>query len=228
MQEKSKNKLELARGFRDFPPEEKILRDKILSEMKKVFEIYGFVPLETPIVERLDVMTLKSIFCEQSDVVSEMYTFKDQGGRELGLRYELTFQLARFVAMNPQLRMPFKRYQIGTVYRDGPIKAGRYREFYQCDVDIVGVPGVIADAEIISLLNFLFKCLNLEVNIEVNSRKLLNDVLDWVGIPKPLQESTIISLDKLKKIGKQGVLEELQVKGIDQKKIDCLRSEERV
>ncbi|HRT02787.1 MAG TPA: histidine--tRNA ligase [Candidatus Diapherotrites archaeon] len=222
MQEKSKNKLELARGFRDFPPEEKILRDKILSEMKKVFEIYGFVPLETPIVERLDVMTLKSIFCEQSDVVSEIYTFKDQGGRELGLRYELTFQLARFVAMNPQLRMPFKRYQIGTVYRDGPIKAGRYREFYQCDVDIVGVPGVIADAEIISLLNFLFKCLNLEVNIEVNSRKLLNDVLDWVGIPKPLQESTIISLDKLKKIGKQGVLEELQVKGIDQKKIDCL------
>ena len=142
--------LETAKGFRDFSPEEKILRDKVIFKIKNIFENYGFSPLETPTVEKLEILEAKFGAGEASDAVSEIYRFKDQGDRDLGLRYEFTFALARYIGMNPQTRLPFKRYQIGPVFRDGPIKAGRYREFYQCDVDIIGVNSQEADAEIIS------------------------------------------------------------------------------
>jgi histidyl-tRNA synthetase len=216
-------KLELstAKGFRDFPPEEKILRDKVINQIKQVFELYGFSPLETPTIERLDVLTAKFGAGEESDIVGELYKLKDQGNRELGLRYEFTFALARYIGMNPQIKLPFKRYQIGPVFRDGPIKAGRYREFYQCDVDTVGTYSMISDAEIISLLEFVFKKLNLEIDIEINSRKLLTDILDYAGIVDN-QERIIITIDKLKKIGVKKVTNELKEKNVDLEKITKL------
>ena len=99
-------KLQLAKGFRDFPPSEKILRDEVISKIKDVFETYGFSPLETPTIERLDILTAKFGAGEASDIVGELYQLKDQGGRDLGLRYEFTFALARYIGMNPQTKLP--------------------------------------------------------------------------------------------------------------------------
>ncbi|MEI8364166.1 MAG: histidine--tRNA ligase [archaeon] len=212
--------LDLAKGFRDFSPAEKILRDYVIAKIKNVFEIYAFSPLETPTVERLDILEAKFGAGEASDAISEIYRFKDQGDRDLGLRYEFTFALARYIGMNPQTRLPFKRYQIGPVFRDGPIKAGRYREFYQCDVDTVGASGMIADAEILALVSDVFKELKLDVNIEVSSRKLLSDILSFVEIPEDYQTTTIITIDKLKKVGRVGVTKELLEKEISEDKIN--------
>jgi len=212
--------LDLAKGFRDFSPAEKILRDSVIAKIRTVFEIYGFSPLETPTVERLDVLEAKFGAGESSDAISEIYRFKDQGDRDLGLRYEFTFALGRYIGMNPQTRLPFKRYQIGPVFRDGPIKAGRYREFYQCDVDTVGASTMMADAEILALISDVFKELKLDVNIEVSSRKLLFDILNFVGVPENYQTTTIITIDKLKKVGRKGVTDELLEKEISEDKIN--------
>lgn len=218
----SKIILEVPKGTRDILPKEKISRDNCISKIKKIFEVYGFSPIETPTFEKLEILENKSGAGENSDAVSEIYRFKDQGNRELGLRYEFTFALARIVGQNPQLKMPFRRYQIGPVYRDGPIKAGRYREFYQCDVDIVGVSSVIADAELLSLAKDVFKSLNLDIIIEVNSRKLLTDILNYSNIDKDQATQVIISIDKLKKIGINEVKKELLGKEISKEAIEKL------
>jgi len=123
---------ELAKGVRDFPPEEKILREQIVNNLKRVFERYGYNPLETPLIERAETLAAKFGAGEESDVMREMFRLKDQGNRELGLRFELTLSLVRYIALNPRIKMPFKRYEIGIVFRDGPIKLGRYRQFWQC------------------------------------------------------------------------------------------------
>ncbi len=129
-------KLQLPKGTKDFPPEEKIVRDKIVETMKNCFELYGFSPLETPALERYDVLASK--FTGGDEILKEIFKVKDQGGRDLGLKYDLTVPMCRFIAMNPSIKLPFKRYQIQTVWRDGPTGTGRYREFLQCDPDIVG------------------------------------------------------------------------------------------
>lgn len=216
--------LETPRGTRDFPPSEKIIRDKVIYKIKKIFEIYGFSPLETPTFEKLEILEAKFGAGENSDAISEIYRFKDQGDRELGLRYEFTFSLARFIGQNPQLKMPFKRYQIGTVFRDGPIKFGRYREFYQCDIDIVGVPSIIADAELLAVVKDVFSTLNLDIDIEINNRKLLNEILEYSGIQENKKTATIISIDKLKKIGLEEVKKELLDKQVPKENIEKLIS----
>jgi histidyl-tRNA synthetase len=210
-------KLQLAKGVRDFPPEVKIVRQNVVDALTKAFELFGYVPLETPIIERLD--TLASKYAGGSEIMKEVFKLKDQGGRELGLRYDLTVPMCRFVGMNPNLKMPFKRYQIGTVYRDGPIKLGRYREFWQCDVDVVGVKKMTADAEILNIAKVVFERLNLDVVTKVNNRKLLNGMLDYVGIEKSKRDAVILSIDKLEKFGSHVVKEELSEKGITYEKI---------
>lgn len=205
-------KLQLARGVRDFKPEEKIVMDEVVDTLKKVFEVYGFVPIETPALERLDVLASK--YAGGAEILKEIFKLKDQGNRDLALRYDLTVPFARFVGMNPDLKMPFKRYQIGTVFRDGPIKLGRYREFWQCDVDIVGASSMAADAEIITLTSFAFEKLGLDVVIKYNDRKLLDSLLEKAGVEKEKTEAVILSLDKLDKIGEDGVKKELEEKGI--------------
>lgn len=206
--------LQRAKGVRDFGPAEKISRDRIINILKNAFELFGYNPIETPVLERFELFASKYGIGQESDAMRESFKLKDQGDRDLVLRTEFTVPFARFVGMNPQLRLPFKRYQIGTVFRDGPIKLGRYREFYQCDVDVVGISNVSIDAEILSLINKVFADLNLEVEIRINNRKLLNNVLAFSGVPADKQISAIIAMDKLDKIGEKGVKKELLEKDI--------------
>jgi len=176
-----------------------------------VFELYGYNPLETPVIERFEVLASK--YAGGEEILKEAFKLKDQGGRELGLRYDLTVPMCRFIAGNPNLKMPFKRYQIGEVFRDGPLKAGRYRQFTQCDIDIVGVKSMAADAEMIQIAREAFQQLQLNVVIKVNNRKLLNGIVTAAGIKPDKAETTILTLDKLDKLGQAAVEKELAEKG---------------
>lgn len=206
----------MARGVRDFCPEEKILRDEVVAVLKKTFESFGYNPLETPTLERYELFASKFGLGEESDAMRETFKLKDQGGRDLVLRTEFTIPFARFIAMNPKIKKPFKRFQMGSVFRDGPIKLGRYREFWQCDVDAVGISEPAIDAEMVLIAREVFKKLNLDVEIKINNRKILNAVLERAGILGRDLTSAIISIDKFDKIGADAVLKELAGKGIDE------------
>ena len=212
--------LQLPKGTRDFSPEEKILRDRIIGTLEEVFELYGYAPLETPVLEKFDVLSSK--YAGGAEILKETFRLTDQGKRELGLRYDLTVPLARYMGINPSIKMPFKRYQIGDVFRDGPVASARYRQFTQCDVDIVGSSSMATDAEIVSLAYAAFCRLNLQACVKLNSRKLLNDILDYCGLEKSRQESAILSIDKLGKFGHEYVKNELKAQKIDEKKINTL------
>ena len=213
-------KLELAKGVKDVDPKDQIIREKLLDILKKVFVRYGFNPLDTPILERMSLFEMKG--GGGSEIQKEIFRLKDQGDRDLGLRFDLTVPFARYVGMNPTLKLPFKRYQIGKVFRDGPIKLGRYREFYQCDVDIVGCKEMISDAEILSLVKDVFNTLKLDVNIYVNNRKILDGILEYIKITDDKKISVIISLDKLEKVGQSDVERELMELGLSTDMIDGL------
>jgi histidyl-tRNA synthetase len=189
--------METARGVKDFPPEEQIVREKLFDTITQSFKKFGFVPFASPIIERKDTLTFK--FEGDEDVMSELFELTDNGDRELGLRFDLTIPLCRYVAMNKDLKLPFKRYEIGRVYRDGPIKAGRTREFWQCDADIVGSSSMMADAECIKVLDSVFSQLGFEYEIQVNNRKLLDELLESINISE--KSKTITLLDKLAKVG---------------------------
>jgi histidyl-tRNA synthetase len=204
--------LSLLKGTKDRLPEEQVLREQILDVIKHVFQLYGFKPATTPILELWDVLASK--YSGGEEILKETYRLTDQGQRKLGLRYDLSVPLARLVGMNPNLGKPFKRYEIGLCFRDGPIRKGRYREFVQCDADIVGVKSVLADAECLAVAHQVFSRLGLEIYLEVNNRKLLSGILIAAGVPDSLIKTTILSIDKMKKIGKTGVREELVTKGI--------------
>ena len=210
--------LQLPKGTRDFAPEEKIVRDDVVNTLKEVFELYGFAPLETPVFERFDVLSSK--YTGGAEILKETFRLKDQGGRDLGLRYDLTVPLSRFIGMNPNIKMPFKRYQIGEVFRDGPVASARYRQFTQCDVDVIGSSSAAADAEIVSLIFAAFKKLDFEIAVKVNNRKLLNDILDFCGVEKDRQDLVILSIDKLEKFGLSVVKNELKEQRIDDSKIN--------
>jgi len=212
-------KFEPVKGTRDFLPEEKILRQKIVSVLVQTFEEFGFSPIETPAVESWEIATMKGSSDANTDVYKEIYKFKDQGERELVLRYELTFPLARVIANNPQLPKPFKRYQIDKVWRDGPVKSGRYREFWQCDVDVVGSDSPIADAEILAMYTKVFERLGLDVVVKINSIKFLDSVLSYAGIPEEKRNAILISLDKLEKIGLDEVVKDAKQRGISEEEI---------
>ncbi len=201
-----------ARGTRDISGGDAVLRQRIVSTLRSVFELYGYNPLETPSLERFE--TLASKYAGGDEILKEVFKLKDQGDRELALRYDLTVPLARFIASNPNLKMPFKRYAIGNVYRDGPLKLGRYREFAQCDVDVVGSGSVASDAEMVNIALAAFEKLGLDVVVKVNSRKILDAILEKAEIPKEKSETVILSIDKLEKLGKEAVEKELEGKGI--------------
>lgn len=211
-------KMEMAKGTKDVPPEEELAKQQIVSTLKKTFEVYGFSPLETPVLERMETLTAK--YGGGSEITKEIFKLTDQGGRSLGLRFDLTVPLARFVAMNPNIKMPFKRYQIGLSFRDGPIKLGRYREFWQCDVDVVGSKIMLADAELIKLALDFFKKIGLNVEIEVNNRKILDGIMESLFIPEKEWNGIILSIDKLKKISLEDIKKELKVKGMYEKQIN--------
>ncbi len=204
--------LENAKGTGDVFPEDKIKKDKIAGIIKKVFELYGYSPLETPAIERFDVLASK--YAGGAEIIKEVFRVADQANRELALRYDLTVPLARFIGMNPNLKMPFKRYQADKVWRDGPVGSSRYREFWQCDVDVVGNKQLVADAEMIMIADDVFSRLNLKATIKLNNRKLLNGILIQAGIPEDRATATILSIDKIEKTGFEEVRKELQSKNI--------------
>jgi len=196
------------KGTRDFLPEDMRIREKIINTLKSVFTLFGFAPLETPAVEFLEILAGK--YGEDADKL--LYPLAYKGGRELALRYDLTVPLARVVAMNPHLPKPFKRYQIQPVWRaDSPqLKRGRYREFYQCDVDTVGSSEPIADAEIIALMANAFDALNFKsCEVRLNSRKVLNGIIRGAGLPREEEPDICRIIDKLEKEGLERVQEEL-------------------
>lgn len=202
-------KLTPAKGMTDWCSNIAILRQNIKKSLQEVFEQFGFVPLETPEVENLDVLTFKG----GAEIQKEIYKVIDQGERDLGLRFDHTVPLARFVATNKDIRYPFRRYCIGTVFRNGPSqpRQGRYRAFTQCDVDIVGISDTSAEIELIFLAKQAFEKLKLgSIEIAINNRKLLNGILDVLQIrSSETVSSVLIALDKLDKIGLLGVKEEL-------------------
>ncbi|HJX05713.1 MAG TPA: histidine--tRNA ligase [Candidatus Nanoarchaeia archaeon] len=205
-------KLENSKGTRDFAPEEKIVRDEVINTLKEVFELYGFSPLETPILNLYEIFESK--YGGGSEILKEIFKLTDQGERRLGLRFDLTVPLAKFVGMNPDLKMPFKRYEIGRAFRDGPVKTGRLREFWQCDVDIVGAGSMLADAEILAVVDSAFKKLGLPIIIKLSNRKFLEGVLDFSGVSKDKRFDAIIAIDKLEKLGESEVVKEMEQKGI--------------
>lgn len=211
-------KLERAKGTKDVPPEEEIAKQKIISILKRTFELYGFSPLETPILERMETLTAK--YAGGSEIMKETFKLTDQGGRELGLRFDLTVPLARFVAMNPHLKFPFKRYQIGLAFRDGPIKLGRYREFWQCDADIVGSKSMLADAECIKMALDFFKKTGIGITLEVSNRKILDGIMESLIIPEKERNGIITAIDKLKKVPLEEIKKELIIKGMYEKQIN--------
>lgn len=217
---------ETLKGTKDIEPKEQIILNNIINTIKKNFELYGFRPFDTPIIEFLDILTLK--YDETAEIVQEIFKTTDRGNRELGLRYDLTTPLSRFVASKKQLKKPFKRYQIGKVFRDGPIKRGRVREFTQCDADIIGLKGIEPEAETLFMFYNTYKELEINAIIELNNNKILRGSFLQFGFEEKNLSDLILSVDKLKKIGEIEVLKEIKEKGLDYKKakkaIDILSS----
>lgn len=215
-----KLKLQNLKGTKDFLPEEQIVREKIKRTLEDTFQRYGYMPLETPILCSFELLASK--YGGGAEILKEIYKLSDQGGRELGLRYDLTTPFAKVIGMNPYLSMPFKRYEIGKVFRDGPVKTGRMREFIQCDVDIAGVKSMIAEAELMSMVVSVFDELDLDIYISYNNRKLLYGILLSIGVKEQEINEVVLTLDKVEKIGQEGIEKELIEKGIDENIVDKL------
>ena len=215
-------KMQIAKGVRDTNPEEKILKLKIENTLRETFELYGYNPLDTPTIERFDVLSSK--YAGGAEILKETFKLNDQGKRDLCLRYDLTVPFARYISMNPTLKMPFKRYQIGSVFRDGPIKLGRYREFIQCDVDVVGIKNVFAEAELLKLASQALKNLGLETVIKVNNRKLLDGIVKEAGVSEDKVVDVILTIDKLKKLSESELKKEFAQKEISEEAVEKIFS----
>ncbi len=214
------------KGFRDFLPFEARKRDYVISTLKKVFQLYGFEPLETPAIEYEEILTGK--YGDEGDQL--MYKFQDKGERKVALRYDQTVPLARVISQyQNDLPLPFKRYQMQNVWRAENTQKGRYREFLQCDADIVGSYSPTSDAEIISLAITSLKELGFKkFKILINDRMLFTN-LPNLGINDEEVPMFVRAIDKLKKIGREKVIEELVRNGIDSQKasytLDTLENE---
>ena len=230
----------LAKGTRDFTAKEIINRRLIINTLQKNFELFGFQPLETPSFENLSTLTGK--YGEEGDrLIFKILNSGDYAAKtnnedwnaknsqklisqisEKALRYDLTVPFARFVAMNHgQMVFPFKRYQIQPVWRADRPQKGRFREFYQCDADVVGSESLWQEVELVQLYLKSFAELQIPVTLHINNRKILSGLAEFAGISDQLIDFTV-ALDKLDKIGKEGVVKELLEKNISQESIDQL------
>ncbi|NWF95524.1 MAG: histidine--tRNA ligase [Candidatus Thorarchaeota archaeon] len=197
------------------------MRDLIGPEMRasqylantaeEVFQLFGYEPLDSPVVELWETLAAKG----GEDVEAETFKFKDKGDRDVGLRFDLTVPLARIVATNPQLPKPFKRYAIGKAWRYDRPQAGRYREFTQADADIIGASSPAADAEVVLVaLEFLRRVFGSGYAVRINNRKVLRGLVEKAGVKDELAHECFRAIDKLDKIGQDGVTEELKDRGV--------------
>lgn len=194
--------VDTVKGFQDYLPPESLKRSVVKAIIEKKFKLYGFIPIETPTIE-FDELMRSDTLGEEDEAISDRFRLKDRAGRDLGLRYEFTFQLARIFKLNPNIKLPLRRYQIGSTFRDEPIGKGRFREFSQCDADIIGDSSLNADAECIALFCDILKELKVDYEIEINNRKLLNAIIESVQIESKKQ--VMKELDKLGKVGEDEV-----------------------
>lgn len=194
------------KGFRDFLPAKMIPREEIIDTARRIYRSYGFAPIDTPVLELFEILNGKG--GEESDRL--MYRFQDHGNRDVGMRFDLTVPLARFVAQHVnELGMPFKRYHIAKVWRGENTHRGRYREFMQCDFDTIGTTSVASDIEMLLVINDLLSTIGVDqFTLRVNHRQVLNGVLERIGL---LDRSSDVlrSIDKLSKIGRDKVIMEM-------------------
>ena len=231
----------IPKGTRDFLPNEMVNRNYIFDTIRKVFQKYGYQPIETPALENLS--TLLGKYGEEGDkllfkilnsgdflngVGDETFAQKDSilftnQISEKGLRYDLTVPFARFVVQHQnELTFPFKRYQIQPVWRADRPQKGRYREFFQCDVDVVGSDSLLNEVELIQIVDEVYKNLNISVIIKLNNRKILSGIAEIIGVPEKIVDITV-AIDKLDKIGLDNVNKELESKGLGSDKIEMLQ-----
>ena len=194
------------KGFRDYPPEAMIPRERLIDIARRVYRSYGFSPIDTPALEYLEILAGKG--SEETD--KQLYKFKDHGGRDVGLRFDLTVPLARFAAQHiNELGIPFKRYHIATVWRGENTQRGRYREFMQCDFDTIGTRSVAADIETTLVIHDLMRAIGFEdFTIHLNNRMVLTGLLERLDLADRAV-AVLRVLDKLGKIGPQAVADEL-------------------
>lgn len=205
-------------GFMELMPNEQILFEQIKQKIEKTYQKFGFLPLDTPILELSEVLLAKA----GGETEKQIYRF-EKGDTDISMRFDLTVPLAKYVAKNyGNLSFPFRRYQIGKVYRGERMQKGRFREFYQCDIDIIGDENldVINDAELPSVIYTIFKELGFnDFTIRLNNRKLLNGLFQEIG-QKDLAVEILRIIDKIDKIGKDAVIEELEKIGVDKTQIE--------
>jgi histidyl-tRNA synthetase len=194
------------KGFRDYPPEAMIPRERLIDVARRVYRSYGFSPIDTPALEYLEILAGKG--SEETD--KQLYKFQDHGGRDVGLRFDLTVPLARFAAQHiGELGIPFKRYHIATVWRGENPQRGRYREFMQCDFDTIGTRSVAADIETTLVIHDLMRAIGFEdFTIRLNNRMVLTGLLEQFGLADRAV-AVLRVLDKLGKIGPEAVVDEL-------------------
>ncbi len=203
----NKIKAQKLKGFRDFFAEDVAIREYVINTFKKVFEKYGYEPLETPALEPSEIFLRES----GEEAIKLFYRFKDEGGRDVMLKYEVMISMCRAVAENiDKIVFPYKRYQIQNVWRAEKPQKGRYREFTQCDADTVGSSSVLADAEFIQMGIEVMQKLGFEkFRANISNRKFLNGIIKYSGATEDQFIPICLSIDKLPKIGKEGVKKEL-------------------
>jgi len=231
----------IPKGTRDFTPVEMARRNYIFDSIRSIFKLHGYLPIETPAMENLS--TLMGKYGEEgdkllfkilnsgnylSDVKEDVYAGREAGKMlkyisEKGLRYDLTVPFARFVVQhNNELTFPFKRYQIQPVWRADRPQKGRYREFYQCDVDVIGSPSLLYEVEMVSIASEIFSKLGISITILMNNRKILSGIAEVLGESARITDITV-AIDKLDKIGQEGVNKELADKGLSAETIAKLK-----
>ena len=230
----------IPKGTRDFGPEEMIRRNYIFDTIKGVFRLYGFQPLETPAMENLSTLLgkygdegdkLLFKILNSGDFLSGVSDEQLHGNPnalstrlcEKGLRYDLTVPLARYVVQHQgEISVPFKRYQIQPVWRADRPQKGRYREFYQCDVDVIGSRSLLCEVDLVEIVAKVFQRLGIRVTLKVNNRKILYGIAETIGHADKMIDITV-AIDKLEKIGLEAVNGELREKGIDERAIEALQ-----
>ena len=213
-------KLMNVKGTFDYMPKDMIIRNKITDILRRNFEKHDYLQIQTPMLNYYDLLSYK--YDDDAEILNEIYKLTDQGDRNLGLRYDLTVPFCKVVGLNKDLQMPFRRYEIGRVFRNGPVKLGRTREFYQCDVDVVGIDNRYIEAEQMVMAVNTYKDLGIDIYIKYNNRKLMSGLILEAGIEEDKIASVIGVIDKKEKVTPEDLVLMLEDLNITKDKIDKL------